>query len=438
MVEYGKRGADASALQKTDAPEGAGRSRLRGMVGSARGYAAQAARVAADHGTRGSGGSLPHGAAIQASFGRHSVANISAHVGGAAAEASEAMGASAFARGNDVAFASSPDLHTAAHEAAHVVQQRAGVSLYGGVGQAGDRYERHADRVADLVVRGEAAESTLDELARGAAGPAAPVGAPIQRKISFKQGNTFTDLDHLREALHAKWDPAHHAAVDQLVLDAARAGGRAMGALHVYKQVMEIGQARGWTPAMAPQASEGHGPHLPRLDAHGTAEDKAQAMSTFMFGSVTLARAEIQLPSGEVIPFEGRNAGPSAHAEDVLIGAIEQHLASSDLDPSRCRLRLTINNLPCGPREKNCAGTVAAYAEKWAGLHVYYMTNYGADPVLAIQAMQAAGVEVSQFSPKDLTLDEGDFKQGTWKKIQAHDRLPPATGLDDWSGDEMQ
>lgn len=35
-----------------------------------------------------------------------------------------ATGAEAFATGNHVAFASSPSLHTAAHEAAHVVQQR--------------------------------------------------------------------------------------------------------------------------------------------------------------------------------------------------------------------------------------------------------------------------------------------------------------------------
>jgi Domain of unknown function (DUF4157) len=52
------------------------------------------------------------------------------------------MGATAYATGDRIAFAGAPDLHTTAHEAAHVVQQRAGVSLPGGVGQAGDAYER--------------------------------------------------------------------------------------------------------------------------------------------------------------------------------------------------------------------------------------------------------------------------------------------------------
>ena len=76
---------------------------------------------------------------------------FAAHVGGAATAANDAMGAEAYATGNHVAFRAAPDLHTAAHEAAHVVQQRAGVALKGGVGEAGDPYEQHADAVADAA-----------------------------------------------------------------------------------------------------------------------------------------------------------------------------------------------------------------------------------------------------------------------------------------------
>lgn len=92
-----------------------------------------------------------------------------AHVGGQAAEACERMGASAYAMGNDVAFREAPDLHTAAHEAAHVVQQRAGVQLKDGVGQAGDPYERHADAVADRVVSGQPAGDLLAPFSGGKA-----------------------------------------------------------------------------------------------------------------------------------------------------------------------------------------------------------------------------------------------------------------------------
>lgn len=116
----------------------------------------------AAHGVAGRGDALPHREAIQRAFGpAHDVGAIEAFVGGAAASAAEAIGAEAYATGHRVAFRAGPDLHTAAHEAAHVVQQRAGVQLRGGVGEAGDAHERHADAVADRVVRGESAADLL-------------------------------------------------------------------------------------------------------------------------------------------------------------------------------------------------------------------------------------------------------------------------------------
>src|SRR5688500_6651762 len=134
-----------------------------------RGSSGAEARVhaAAERGTQGGGGPLPHLDTIQRSFGRHDVTGVSAHVGGAATEACDAMGAQAYATGTSAAFAGAPDLHTAAHEAAHIVQQRGGVQLKGGVGEANDQYERHADAVADLVVQGKSAESALDTMASG-------------------------------------------------------------------------------------------------------------------------------------------------------------------------------------------------------------------------------------------------------------------------------
>jgi hypothetical protein len=121
--------------------------------------------AAAARGTSGPSTELPYRERIQDLFGRHDVSKVQAHVGGAAAQGAAAMGAEAFATGDHVAFARAPDLHTAAHEAAHVVQQRAGVQLKGGVGQVGDKYESHADAVADSVVRGDSAEALLDQFA---------------------------------------------------------------------------------------------------------------------------------------------------------------------------------------------------------------------------------------------------------------------------------
>ena len=122
--------------------------------------------AAAGHGTSGPATRLPFLSQIQRSFGRHDVSGIRAHIGGPAAEGASAMGADAFATGDRVAFAGAPDLRLAAHEAAHVVQQRGGVQLAGGVGAAGDPHERHADEVADLVVQGRSSEALLDPYAR--------------------------------------------------------------------------------------------------------------------------------------------------------------------------------------------------------------------------------------------------------------------------------
>lgn len=168
-------------------------------------YAAQAAALApvqmkgeadgavhehAERGVKGGGGALPFGEQIQKSFGRHDVSNVQAYTGAEAKSATEGMGAQAYATGNKVAFGKSPDLHTAAHEAAHVVQQRGGVQLKGGVGSAGDSYEQHADKVADAVVAGKSAEGLLDPMAGGGGG-----GGAVQKKDNGKTGGKTTVED---------------------------------------------------------------------------------------------------------------------------------------------------------------------------------------------------------------------------------------------------
>jgi hypothetical protein len=160
-------------------------------------------RETAARGASGAGGALPYLDLIQRSFGRHDVSGIRAHSDQAATRASQAMGAEAYAAGDHVAFARAPSLHTAAHEAAHVVQQRAGVQLSGGVGQAGDRYEQHANRVADAVVRGESSEALLDELvgARGgeASGTSASAtGSAVQHQVDAVQFELRATVDQAR------------------------------------------------------------------------------------------------------------------------------------------------------------------------------------------------------------------------------------------------
>ncbi len=140
---------------------------------------AAAVHAAADRGMSGTSGALPYLDAIQQSFGAgHDLSGVRSFTGGAASEASSSMGALAYARGDAVAFADEPSLHTAAHEAAHVVQQRAGVHLKDGTGQQGDVYERNADAVADRVVQGRSASELLPEPSGVA------MDAAVQRRVN--------------------------------------------------------------------------------------------------------------------------------------------------------------------------------------------------------------------------------------------------------------
>jgi hypothetical protein len=167
--------------------------------------------VAAQRGVSGAGGALPHFATIQQLFGRHDVSGIRAHVGGEARQASHAIGAEAYAMGDRVAFSSAPDLHTAAHEAAHVVQQRGGVQLKGGVGEVGDPYERHADQVADAVVQGKSAEALLDQYAGtgGGGGARGVQQVAVQRIVRILPAQFLagigTDAAHATDAHLAEY-----------------------------------------------------------------------------------------------------------------------------------------------------------------------------------------------------------------------------------------
>jgi len=163
----------------------------------------------AQSGIEGSGHRLPHLDRIQQSFGRHDVSRVVAFTGGRAAEAASELGAQAYATSGRVAFATTPDLHTAAHEAAHVVQQKGGVQLQGGVGTDGDAYEQHADAVADAVLAGRSAEALLDTMAGGASGQRAQAvqrqtltcgagGRPAKTKMSEKvslEGDRSISID---------------------------------------------------------------------------------------------------------------------------------------------------------------------------------------------------------------------------------------------------
>ncbi|MEZ4364373.1 MAG: DUF4157 domain-containing protein [Kofleriaceae bacterium] len=139
----------------------------------------------AEGGLGGGGGALPHRESLESGFGVD-LGGVRAHTDGAAAQACTAMGAEAFAYGDNVAFASaSPSRELVAHEVAHVIQQRSGAGPSSGVGQAGDSFEVEADHAAATVASG--GRSQLADRYGGSSG-----GGAVQRKVVQK----FEENEH--------------------------------------------------------------------------------------------------------------------------------------------------------------------------------------------------------------------------------------------------
>ena len=123
---------------------------------------------------------LPHRQAIERSFGPgHDFSGIKAQIGGSAGRWNATLGATASTRGDRMAFSGEPTLDEAAHEAAHVVQQRQGAFPPGGLSRARDGWELQADAVAERVTRGE---SATDLLGRGTSA-GTPSSVPIQTRL---------------------------------------------------------------------------------------------------------------------------------------------------------------------------------------------------------------------------------------------------------------
>lgn len=177
----------------------------------------QEIHTAARQGVASSSASLPHLDRIQQSFGsRFDVSSIRAHVGQDATAASRRMGAQGYAMGEHVVFREPPSLHLAAHEAAHVIQQRSGVQLRGGVGEARDAHEQHAEAVAQRVVAGESAEALLDA-APGRSHVESPASVAVQRLTDKEVSNTaLVRLQMAKGAMQLTKSVLKHGAGNQV------------------------------------------------------------------------------------------------------------------------------------------------------------------------------------------------------------------------------
>lgn len=137
----------------------------------------------AKEGTKGAGQRLPYFDTVQRAVGGAiDVSGIVAHVGVAASQACQQMGALAYTIGNHVVFGKEPDLGTTVHETIHVGQQVAGMAPKDGVGRPGDHYEQSADEAEKRVVSGQSLDGLLPAPTNTPSSQGAGGGLAVQMK----------------------------------------------------------------------------------------------------------------------------------------------------------------------------------------------------------------------------------------------------------------
>ena len=298
---------------------------------------AAAVKAKAAEGVSGGGQPLPFLDKIQSAMPGHDLSNVQAHVGGKAGDACSDIGASAYATGNNVAFKKAPDLHTAAHEAAHVVQQRAGVQLSDGVGKAGDGYERQADKVADRVAGGGAASGLIP--------PSTGLMAPVVQRVDADDLLMTPDLSIDSAELAQEWLSAVTEAFENIEQNASAELGDSVAA--ACAEVVSL--FRQWQSLKVPEMLE-------RFEAHLT--ESNSLLLTFLTDPAppgtsilaTLVLAAIEAPmraeAGEVAFECGDRIVESLDALETLIDVIISTSVGSiqEVDLNYGRMEATIGS----------------------------------------------------------------------------------------------
>lgn len=213
LAKEGMRREDTAAGATLEVP----RPPIQMSSKGPREIAAADVRDVAKRGAQGPGHDVPHRGDMEERLGME-LDGVRAHTGKAAKEACDAMGAEAYAMGEDVVFAGSPDKDLVAHELAHVAQQRRGVDVPGGVGEPGDGYEEEAEAVSRGEKRPQASApgvqspavqmssiSTTGGLGRSVTITTDPVPDLVYEKANYEAGYHF-DPDRLNIAISGTRD----------------------------------------------------------------------------------------------------------------------------------------------------------------------------------------------------------------------------------------
>ncbi len=376
---------------------------------------------------------LPHRERIQESFGRHDISGVRAEVGGDAGRATKKLGALAYTSGDKIGFRHTPDIKLAAHEAAHTVQQRAGLKLPGNRGTPGDRWERHADDVADAVATGKSAEPLLDSVA--------PVSqSASQNALSAGQVPNSSPVVAGGEAAPPVQNKITSSATHQTEPKASeeKAGGGAAEPEAAGEEAAETGEAEnqgGENTEEAAEAKEQNEPD-PAADCEAAQGDDAeQAEPEQQEGAASGGEQEVEQPPGpaekgrcyvEDSPDppegaeepEGDTPPNESEAEaDVTYGEWEE--ANDECD---CRAEET---MPANAAEKEVTTAVPAELSTpdtaQSGTEAQTTASGGGGEAPAAGASGGAGGGGAEESP------EGNFAQGEASRDAAVAEFDAAT-----------
>jgi hypothetical protein len=274
---------------------------------------------------------LPFRSEMEARFGED-FDQVRVHEGAEGAAAAAELNAKAYTIGQDIIFAAgrySPGTFDGrrllAHELAHVVQQSRGGPRPTLAANA--THEQHADAAAREAVSGSGAVAVQGVTGVGAARePDAPT--------------RLTPREMLAEIL----------------------------------------KQRGWTNTVPqpPLPPDKRGPRLgdPKgQDTHSLAQvtDKSGKVVAHELGAHLVRHRDIEAAARRDVPRVPGEKG-QVHAERMNIGALERRL--KDVDVSGGTLEVVVDQLPCGPAEKDCFGGLQEFAQrKGLKLKVYVPTR---------------------------------------------------------------
>ncbi len=359
-------------------------------------------------GVQGHGTKLPYYEKIQRAFPQHDLSTIQTFTGSSAKIACNNINAKAYATKNSIAFDNAhPDLHTVAHEAVHLLQQREGVQLNNGVSQVGDAYEQQADSIANKIVNNQSIADP--QFATSSSNPSSSSNA-VQLTISYPIKKTDGDLENEQELLEQLEKTPSLASYSRAQLEA---GIEALEkSSHTFSRWRDIPSTI--NNFLRQQLSNEVSTYQSDLSWQPLSLENQQIKSSlqeFAFTSRTRLIANLINAAARHTKLFITESSNGEHAEEDLIQQVNDYIDAQQFDPQDVELELTINNSPCaekrsqGDEFNGCSDELAHWqSEKnFKAIRIRFSNPYGGTDEFEkakTRLEEVSDISMAPFSPK--------------------------------------